>query len=266
MNNKKHTFVICAYEESKYLESCILSLKNQKIESTILMVTATPNAHIEGLAEKFEIPLFINRGEKGMVQDWNFALDQCSTPYVTIAHQDDIYFENYAKIALKELEECEKPLIFFSDYVEIRENIFVAQNGLLRVKRLMLLPLKYRTLQKSRFVRRRILSLGNPICCPTVTYAMNHLPRPIFTKGFNSNQDWESWERISKLRGSFIYGYKKKAMAHRIHENSETSRMIMGQMRKEEDYKMFCKFWPKCFAELLVKLYSRSEKYNQLER
>ena len=31
--NIKHTFVICAYKESPYLEECIKSLKHQKTKS-----------------------------------------------------------------------------------------------------------------------------------------------------------------------------------------------------------------------------------------
>ena len=40
---EKHTFVICAYKESAYLEECVKSLKEQKKESNIIMVTSTPN-------------------------------------------------------------------------------------------------------------------------------------------------------------------------------------------------------------------------------
>ena len=34
-----HTFVICAYKESPFLEDCILSLKKQSIRSHIILVT-----------------------------------------------------------------------------------------------------------------------------------------------------------------------------------------------------------------------------------
>ena len=43
---EKHTFVICAYKESAYLEECVKSLKEQKKESNIIMVTSTPNNYI----------------------------------------------------------------------------------------------------------------------------------------------------------------------------------------------------------------------------
>ena len=53
----QHTFVICAYQESEYLEECIRSLKNQTVRSKILLATSTPNPMIEGLAEKYHIPV-----------------------------------------------------------------------------------------------------------------------------------------------------------------------------------------------------------------
>ena len=117
---KKHTFVICAYKESSYLEECVKSLKNQNQLSNILMVTSTPNEYIEKISRKYGIELKINTGQGGIVQDWNFAYRQCKTPYITIAHQDDVYFKDYAARAIKMLEQSKKPLIYFSDYCEIR--------------------------------------------------------------------------------------------------------------------------------------------------
>ena len=59
----KHNFVICAYKESPYLEECIRSLKNQTIQSPIKMVTSTPCVYIKTLAEKYNLPLYVNEGE-----------------------------------------------------------------------------------------------------------------------------------------------------------------------------------------------------------
>ena len=50
-----HTFVICAYKESPYLEECVESLKNQEQQSNILMVTSTPNEYIEKISRKYGI-------------------------------------------------------------------------------------------------------------------------------------------------------------------------------------------------------------------
>ena len=85
-----HTFAICAYKESEYLEECICSLLAQTVKTNIIIATSTPNAYISGLAQKYEIPLYINEGESGITQDWNFALSKVTTKYATIAHQDDL--------------------------------------------------------------------------------------------------------------------------------------------------------------------------------
>ena len=53
----KHNFVICAYQESPYLEECIRSLTKQTIQSPIRMVTSTPCEYIKTMAEKYKIRL-----------------------------------------------------------------------------------------------------------------------------------------------------------------------------------------------------------------
>ena len=52
---ENHTFVICAYKESPYLEECIRSLKNQSVRTNLRMATSTDNGHIRALAEKYGI-------------------------------------------------------------------------------------------------------------------------------------------------------------------------------------------------------------------
>lgn len=259
----EHTYVVCAYKESAYLEKCIISLKNQSVKSNIIMVTSTPNEYISSFAQKYKIDLFINKGDSGIVQDWNFGYNKCKTPYVTIAHQDDIYFEDYTKQALDYLRENKNPLIYFSDYCEIRNDCNVNSNTLLKVKRILLFPLRFKCFQKSVFVRRRSLSLGNGICCPAVTFAVKNLPNPVFNVHFRSCEDWEAWEKLSKLKGAFLYNHSIQ-MGHRIHEESETSIIIGDSARKVEDYEMFCKFWPQWIAKIIVKFYSKSEKSNKV--
>lgn len=260
----KHTFVICAYKESPYLENCIESLKMQTIPSQIIMMTSTPNAYIEQIAKKHEIPLYVREGASDIVLDWNYGYNKVLTPYLTIAHQDDVYLPDYTEHALKALEDSKKPLIFFSDYGEIRGEEVVTRNKLLRVKRIMLLPLRCKAFFSNRFVRRRILSLGSPICCPSVAYAKDNLPEEVFRQGFRSNEDWEAWEALSRLEGDFIYD-KQILMHHRIHEDSETSAIIQDNKRSDEDMEMYSKFWPKPIAKLLVKLYASGQKSNELK-
>ena len=264
---KEHTFVICAYKESQYLEACIKSLKEQHLQSYIIIVTSTPNAFIAGMAEKYNLPYFVNPGEGGITQDWNFgykcAKEIGKSRYITIAHQDDIYEKNYLENVLHYAKKVKRPLIVFGDYFEIRDGEKITKNKLLRVKRLMLLPLRLKCCWGLRWVRRRILSMGSPICCPSVTFAAEYLPEVIFDNHYRACEDWEAWEKLSKLKGDFVY-IPKMLMGHRIHEESETTAAIADNKRTEEELEMFCKFWPKGIAKRIARAYSKGQQSNQI--
>ena len=260
---ENHTFVICAYKESQYLEECMISLKKQTIKSSIRLVTSTPCSYIEGLANKYEIPITVNNKGGEISKDWNFAIETADTELVTIAHQDDIYVETYLEEVLAGLNKVSRPLIAFSDYGEVRDGEYVTQNRLLKIKELMLLPLRFSWLYNSRFIRRRILSFGSPICCPSVTYVKNYLPSPLFMQGFRSDLDWQAWERFSRLKGGFVYCHKY-LMYPRIHEESATTMIIGDNDRTREDFAMFCRFWPKPVAKRLERFYRSSEESNRL--
>lgn len=260
---KDYTFVICAYKESPYLEECICSLKKQQIETEIILVTSTPNAYIEGLVKKYNLQYYINTGKSGIAEDWNFGYSKANGKVVTIAHQDDIYEPDFAQKTLENINRHKKPLIAFTDYGELRNGERVTENHLLKVKRIMLFPLRSRKMQKIRFVRRRILSLGSPICCPSVSFIKENLPEEVFISQYRSDVDWQAWERISKLDGAFVY-CKDVLMYHRIHEESATTAIIADNDRTKEDYEMFCKFWPKTVARVIEHFYRKGEDSNQI--
>lgn len=263
----EHTFVICAYRESPYLEECIRSLLAQTVPARILMATSTPNEHIRSLAEKYDIPLSVNQGEGGIARDWNFALSLADTPYVTLAHQDDVYEPEYLAAILEGLRAAKDPIIAFTDYFEVRDGrrVEASQSGLLRIKKLLLSPLKNSFGRRSVWLRRRSLSLGNAICCPAVTYVMGRMPERVFEPGFRSNVDWQTWERLSRLPGEFVY-LPRALMGHRVHAGSTTSEVIGGGSgRTQEDYEMLRRFWPAPLAKVLVRFYSKSQNSNRSE-
>ena len=258
---KDHTFAVCAYKESEYLEELLESLRKQTIETNIIIATSTPNEHIRTLAEKYELPVFVNNGEKGIAADWNFAVRCAQTTLVTIAHQDDIYEPSYAEKILGAMNTAERPIIAFSRYAELRNGEKVYKNRLLNIKRILLIPM--RLSRNSVFLRRRSLSMGNAICCPAVTYVRDLILESPFNTDFSCDLDWAQWEKLSKLEGSFLY-IDEPLMCHRIHQESETSAMIGTSKRAEEDYQMFCKFWPKPIAAFIEKFYASSEQSNDL--
>lgn len=260
--DRKHAFAICAYKDSPYLEECINSLKKQTIESHIFLITSTPSEYIKHLVDKYNIPMFINV-EGGIASDWNFAISRAEADIVTIAHQDDIYEPCFAEEVLRAVNNRKEPLIVFTNYGEIRNGVRVMKNRLLTIKRIMLLPLHFKCIQGNRWVRRRILSFGSAISCPTVSYIKENLPQEIFKEGYKSDLDWQAWERLSLLKGEFIY-CPELCMYHRIHDGSATTEIIANHGRSNEDFEMFCKFWPKSIARLIARIYRDSENSNVL--
>ncbi len=261
----EHTFAICAYKESEYLSECIESLLAQTEKSLIFIATSTDNEYIRNIAKQYDIPICVNPGEGGITQDWNFALGRATTKYVTIAHQDDIYEPEYTEKIMKAIKKCKKPIIAFSDYCELRNGKKVRNTKMLKIKRLMLFPLRIKAFWSSKFVRRRVLSLGDPICCPAVTFNMENVEKPIFNNHFLCAEDWEAWEKLSKKSGEFIY-LKRPLMCHRIHEESTTTEALKAGVRIDENFEMYCKFWPKSVAKFINKYYTASEKSNDLSK
>ncbi len=261
---EEHTFAVCAYKESPYLKKSIKSLLEQNAKSRIIIATSTPNAFIESAADEFDLPLYVNEAEPGIASDWNFAYAKARTPLVTIAHQDDIYDPVYLESILKALNRVRNPILAHTAYYEIRNGQRVYSNKLLRIKKLMLMPLIPRFTWNSVFLRRRSLSLGCAICCPSVTYVRDRLPEEPFETGSKAVLDWQAWEKYSRLKGAFCY-VPKPVMGHRVHEDSETSNVIGGGSgRTPEDYAMYRKFWPKFIADRLIKFYEKGQDSNQL--
>lgn len=256
-----HTFALCAYGESPYLGECLESLLSQETKSNIIVSTSTPNDYIAAVAKKYGVALFINSGQPGIAHDWNCAVSHCVTPLVTIAHQDDVYEPLYSQRMLEQINAAKDPLIFFTGYGELRKEGKVTDNRLLNIKRVLLKPLESGKHAHSVFVRRRCLSLGSPICCPSVTYVLPSLKQPLFTAGFKSDLDWQAWEKFSRMDGSFVYD-PEVLMWHRIHEGSETSALIKDDTRTKEDLAMLSMFWPKPIARFVNHFYAAGQKSN----
>ncbi len=259
---KKHTFVLCAYGDSPYLEDCVKSLKVQTVKSEILLSTSTPNAHIERIAEQYQIPVVINTGERGITGDWNFGFSQAESEYITIAHQDDLYEPTYTEQILQKADKQKHPILLFTDYFEVRNDERVYKNRLLRIKRMM--NIGFRISKRSRFLRLRVLSLGNSICCPSVTYARAACEGFRFDGSFHFACDWDAWDRLARQKGAFVY-IPEPLIGHRIHEDSETTKQTEGEGRAREEYTMFRRYWPKCIARRLAKTYAKGADSNQLD-
>jgi len=260
----EHCFVIPAYKDSPYLESCIQSLLNQTVKSEIVLTTSTPSTFIEGLAKKYQLPYFVNDAPSSIATDWNFAISKASTNLVTIAHQDDIYEPIYTETIIKEISKRknESVLIVFTNYVDLINDKVRGFSLNAWVKAILLLPFAFSKSLKHKFFKQSILWFGDPICCPAVTInlaALNH--NFSFSTAYSCALDWLAWLKLAQQDGSFIY-INQKLLKHRVHLGSETTNQISNGKRRQEEMQIFEMMWGKTIAKLISKVYAIGYKDN----
>ncbi len=256
-----HSFVVPTVNKSPYLENCLKSLKNQKINSNIVITTAKPFNGIKKLAKKYNAKLIIFKKHKNIANDWNRAIKFSKSKFVTIAHQDDIYDKYYLYEIMKMLKKIKKkyPSIIFTDYYELKNNDRNYSVKILIKKILLSFFFFGKNSIYKKGTKKRMVSFGSPIPCPSVTF--NNLYKIKFSEKFWINIDWNLWVKLSENNSSFLY-IKKKLLFHRIHNQSETSKAFKNGKRIKEDLIIFKKLWPKPIAYFLSFIYKLSYKIN----
>jgi len=249
-----HAFVIPVYQESVFLKDCIESLLQQTIPSRIVITTSTPSAYTRAVAQQYDLEYYVNPDIKtGIAQDWNFALGKAGTKWATIAHQDDTYASDYTQNLLRRTNSS--ALIAFTDSLD---NV----NGKVRgislnalIKKILLFPFIFNSSIENKFLKKLILSFGDPICCPSVAFNLENLAEFSFSDRFIVVLDWHAWFTLASTPGQFIF-VNKKLVTHRIHSDSETSANLLNGIRKKEELEMFSLIWGPTMAKVISYFYT----------
>lgn len=259
-----HTFVVCAYKENPFLEDTIISLEKQTNASELLVSTSTPNDYIKDICDRHGLRLVVNPRPHLAGDDWNYAFRSAATPLVTVAHQDDLYEPSYASAVLDAANADDgSAQIIYTDYYEIRDGQRVDKNALLKIKSLLNGPMAKNTLNGSRFFKRRILSLGNPVCCPAITYVKANVPAEPFDTSYINSCDYKTLVDLAAEPGRFVY-IPTKLMGHRIYPGSATTKNLSENIRRGEDQEILSLLWPRAVASLINRVYALSEISNQI--
>lgn len=254
----QHTFVVPAYGRSPHLASCLASLQAQTRPSPIVVATPTPYDGLADLVAGFGAELVVNRGGGGGIgRDWNFAIDQARSPWVTVAHQDDIYLPAFAETTMALAAGIPDCSLVLTGYEELLGDSSRADTPMLWIKK-MLLELGFlgRRSVSSTGAKKRALRFGCPIPCPSVTLRVDAAGLR-FREDLKVNLDWEAWLQMAAAPGAFAYS-RQRLLKHRIHADSETSAGIRGGVRAKEDLMMFESLWPRPVARLLARGYAFS--------
>jgi hypothetical protein len=259
------TFVIPVYLAASSLGALIESLLAQDgRQSEILITTSTPSAELDAVAKHHSLPLRINPQRIDMASDWNFALAAATTELVTIAHQDDLFGRFYVSRLSRALRAHHGAVLAFCDYSEHSPRGMRPTNINLRIKRaLCRRAFGRRECIGSARDKERLLSLGNPICCPSVMFDRLALPDFCFPSGFRTNLDWMAWVQLARRPGGFVY-LQEALVSKGVHAESATTATIENRERQREDRALFDTFWPRPVAAALAAAYRFSYLANRV--
>lgn len=241
--SERHTFVILAYGNSSHLEACIQSVLQQSCKSQVVIATSTLSSFIQQLAERYGLKVFVNERGGSIGKDWNFGFSIAQTPYVTLAHQDDVYHTDFLKecILLAEQHELEHPFIVFTTSTTERRGVVLQHDYKNILRRLLIFPFHFSRCIRSPFWKKFILLFSNSISCPGVFYVKKNLGNFRFDDAQKFVLDWDAWYRMSQLEGSFIYASKHLHL-HREHEASATSNILIEEL-KQEELQLLSRMW-----------------------
>ena len=254
---ERHTFAVCAYKDSPYLEECIRSLKRQSVPTRIILCTSTPSSYIQEMAERFDIPLYIRQGESDIQTDWNFACEKADSRLVTIAHQDDCYHRDYAKWVQDCWARYPDTTVFTTDCAIVKNGAVQKPGVILFVKMLLRLPLRFRGMADRTWVKKAALRFGNPVICPSCTYDKEALGQPLFDSEYKFALDWDTMWKFAERPGRFVC-VERPLIYYRIHEQATTKACIQDHRRSQEETAMYGKIWPKPVVKVLMFFYKRA--------
>lgn len=265
MTPPRHTFVVAAHGQSPYLPACLASLQAQDMPGEVVIATSTPNESITRAAAAAHVPVVVNPEGGGIGADWTFAYAAAQTPMVTIAHQDDEYHPSFRRRSLEAEGRVSRPLMVFTDYAEVFGHTWRARTPNLLVKRLLIRgPARNGWSFDTRARKQWLVSFGSPISCPTVTYHKALLGAEFaFSRAFRFVVDWDAWIRLADVDGSFVF-VPDVLVGHRIHPDSETTRVTTSRVRIEEEAACFARLWPRPIARALMAPYRLSHLTNYL--
>jgi glycosyltransferase involved in cell wall biosynthesis len=259
-----HSFVIPVYRAAPHLAALIESLRAQTgTQSEILLASSTPSAELASIAKRYALPLHINPQRIDIAADWNFALENAKTDLVTLAHQDDVFVPDYVAHLVAALRRHPAAFLAFCEYSEHTSLGARPVNINLKIKR----ALRRRAFGARECIseardKLRLLSFGNPICCPSVMLDRRALGDFYFPGGFKTNLDWMAWLELARRPGGFVY-VREFLVSKGVHADSETTASIANRAREREDRAIFEALWPRPVAAVLATLYKFGYRANR---
>jgi len=254
-----HAFAVLAYRNSPFLEACVQSVTKQKRPSDqIVITTSTPSDYIEAIAARYKIPILVNPVRRSIAVDWSFAYNSVDTEWVTLAHQDDSYREDYLATLSELLNSNPDAILAQSSFYE-HDGDGRPHRHLNWYVKLALRELSFlgSNVIRGRSAKRRMLLLGNPVGCPTVMYNRRLIGPYRFDDSLRSNLDWQAWLDFADRKGAFVYS-RLELVRRNVHSEMATAGLVKDFARMQEDRRIFEQLWGAAAARAIMGIYRLS--------
>lgn len=171
----------------------------------------------------------------GIAANWNRVVEVCATPYVCIAHQDDVYAADYAAAMLAALAGDPRCAMVHCRAATIDETGARIRSPIEEFKE------RFWQRDPAGADRRtlfRLLLQGNFICCSSSAYRTEAL-RAVgpFDAGLQFTLDWQMSFRIL-LAGWDIRGLPERLVRYRRHRGNATLEHVRTHDRYREELRV----------------------------
>jgi glycosyltransferase involved in cell wall biosynthesis len=161
-----------------------------------------------------------NAARRGLGGNWNTALSSSQTPYLAIAHQDDVYEPRFLEETLDVLERHPRAFMAHTRATYVDEEERPDSSAALRFKDAFWPDAE----PYEREPRQELATLqkGNYIICPSVVFRMSAVAKiGPFNESYRFVADWEYWMR-GLLAGYTIAGTHQRLIRWRRHSGTAT--------------------------------------------
>lgn len=225
------TIAIPTWNGARFLRETIRSLAPQADELIVLDDASSDGSAT--IAAREHVRVERNETRLGLGANWNRAIALCNTPYLVIAHQDDVYEPPFRRKLLQALEAHPRSFAAHCKAMTIDENGRPIDHPAGLFKERFWPGDKEVTREPDEEIA--LLQQGNYVIAPSVMLRMETVQQlGRFREDYQFVTDWEYWLR-GLFAGQTLTGVNERLMRFRRHEQTATRESERTMRRYEEE-------------------------------
>ena len=177
-----------------------------------------------------------NDQDISMAGNWNFAVSQAKSEFVTLLHDDDLLAPNYVEQMLTLVNQYPNSTAYYCDVKLINSKGNATWTVADKIKGL---------LRPNEHISHLIgdeglssLLKGCYIFCPTICYRKSKITEKMFNKKWQMVADLQCYVDLL-TSGQLITGVKEKLYCYRRHDANQTSKLTQTMLRFQEEVALY---------------------------